>query len=53
MGTCLKNKIEINSTREGEFFKVIELKITQVELFSLFHFMNVAANVSELFCVGL
>ena len=28
-----------------------ELKLTQVDLFSLFHFNSVAANISELSCV--
>ena len=31
------------------FIKENELKLTQVELFSLFNFKNVAANASELF----
>ena len=30
---------------------VNDLKLTQVELFSFFHFMYVAANASELFCL--
>ena len=30
--------------------KVNELKLTQNELFSFFHFMCVAANAIELFC---
>ena len=34
------------------FIKVNKLKLAQVELFSLFHFMCVAANTSELFCVA-
>ena len=34
------------------FIKVNELKLTQVELFSFFHFMCVAANASELFCMA-
>ena len=34
------------------FIKVDELKLTQVELFKFFHFMCVAANESELFCVA-
>ena len=29
-----------------------ELKLTQVELFQNFHFMCVAANASELFCMA-
>ena len=32
--------------------KVSELKLTQVELFSFFHFMRVAANASELLCMA-
>ena len=31
------------------FFKVNELKLTQVELFSVFHLKSVSANVSDLF----
>ena len=34
------------------FIKVNELKLTQVELFSFFHFMCAAANVFELFCIA-
>ena len=34
------------------FIKVNELKLTQIELFSFFHFMCAAANASELFCVS-
>ena len=34
------------------FIKVNELKLTQVELFSFFHFVCAAANASELFCTG-
>ena len=29
-----------------------ELKLTQVELFSFFHFMCVAVNASELLCMA-
>ena len=32
--------------------KVNELKLTYVELFPFFHFMCVAANASELFCLS-
>ena len=35
------------------FNKVNELKLTQAELFLLFHFKIVAAKVSELFCMVL
>ena len=34
------------------FIKVHALKLTQVQLFSFFHFMFVAANASELFCMA-
>ena len=34
------------------FITVNELKLTQVELFSFFPFMYVAANASELFCMA-
>ena len=34
------------------FIKVNELKLTQVELFSFFHFLCAAANASELFCMA-
>ena len=54
--TRLKNKFENNSTWEGVFYQKkndSSIKtITQVELFSFFHFMCVAANASELSCVA-
>ena len=34
------------------FIKVNELKLAQVELFLFFHFMCVAANASEVFCMA-
>ena len=34
------------------FMKVNELKLTQVELFSFFQLMCVAANASELLCLA-
>ena len=34
------------------FIEVNELKLTQIELFSLFHFMYVTANASELFSMA-
>ena len=34
------------------FIKVNELKLFEVELFLFFHFMCVAANAYELFCVA-
>ena len=41
--------IELDKVR---FIKVNELKLIQVELFSFFPFMCVAANASELFCMA-
>ena len=34
------------------FINVNDLKLTQVQLFSFFHFMCVAANASEMFCMA-
>ena len=34
------------------FIKMNELKLTEVELFLFFHFMCIAANASELFCMA-
>ena len=34
------------------FIKVNKLKLTQIELFQFFHFIRVAANASELFCMA-
>ena len=34
------------------FVELNELKFTQNELFSLFHFKSVTTNISELFCVA-
>ena len=49
--TSLKNKIENNSTWEGAFYQIEWVKFTEVELLSFFHFLCVAANASELFCM--
>ena len=49
--TRLKNKIENNTLEKVRFNKLNKLKLTQVGLFSFFHFMCVAANASELFCM--
>ena len=43
---------KITQREKVRFVKVNELKLTQVELFSLFDFKSVAANVSELFCLA-
>ena len=34
------------------FIKVNEIKLTQTELFSFFHFICATANASELFCMA-
>ena len=49
--TRLKN-FKITQFEKVCFIKVNELKLTQVELFSFFHFMCAAANASELFCMA-
>ena len=36
----------------AHFIKVNELKLTQVQLFSFYHFMRAAANATELFCMA-
>ena len=50
--THLKNNIESNSAWEDALIKVNQLKLTQIEIDYFFHFMYVAANASELFCMA-
>ena len=50
--TLKKTRLKITQLEKLHFIKVNELKLTQVELFSFFHFMCVAANASELFCMA-
>ena len=52
LSTCLKKRLNIALLEKVRFIKVNELKLTQVELFSFFHFMCVVANASELFCMA-
>ena len=47
-----KRRLKITQLEKGRFIKVNELKLTQVELISFFHFKCVAANASELFCMA-
>ena len=47
-----KTRLIIIQLEKMHFIKVNELKLSQVELFSIFHFMCVAANASELFCMA-
>ena len=49
----LKNqRLKITQLEKGHFIKVNELKLTQVELFSFFHFICAVANASKLFCMA-
>ena len=41
--------MNVTQFEKVRFIKVNELKLSQVELFSFFHFMCAAANASELF----
>ena len=51
--TRLKKKIEKKTQLEKVcFIKVNELKLTQLELISFFHFMCAPANASELFSMA-
>ena len=47
------SRIKLTQNEKMRSIKVNELTLTQVELFLLFHFKSVAANVSELFRVVL
>ena len=42
------SRLKITHLKKVRFIKINELNLTQVELFSLFHFKSVTANVSEL-----
>ena len=46
-----KTILKLTQLQKVRFIKVNELKLTEVELFSFFHFKCVAANVYELFCM--
>ena len=49
----LKNqRLKLTQLEKARFIKMIELKLTEVELFYFFHFMCVATNASELFCMA-
>ena len=47
-----KQRLKVTQLEKVRFIKVNELKLTQVELFLFFHFICVAANASELFCMA-
>ena len=48
----LKKRLKITQFDKARFVKVNELKLTQIGLFLFLHFMCVAANGSELFCMA-
>ena len=48
----LKTRLKITQLEKASFIKVKELKLIEVELFQFVHFMCVAANASELFCMA-
>ena len=50
--TRLKYKIEKNTTWEGAFYQSEWVKIKSSWVILFFHFMRVAANASELFCMA-
>ena len=50
--TRLKKKLKITQLEKVCLIKVNELKLTQDELFSFFHFMCAVANASKLFCMA-
>ena len=47
--TLKKTRVKTLQLEKMRFVKVNELKLTQVEIFSFFHFKCAAANVAELF----
>ena len=48
----LKKKIENNSTWEDALYQSEWVKINSIWVILIFHFMCVAANASELFCMA-
>ena len=48
----LNKRLKITQLEKVRFTKVNELKLIQVELFSIFHFECVTANASELSCLA-
>ena len=47
-----KQRLKITQLEKVRLTKVNELKLIQVELFSFFHFVCVAVEASELFCLA-
>ena len=52
VNSTLKKILKITELEKVCFIKVNELKLTQVELFSFFYFVCIAADTSELFCMA-
>ena len=46
-------RLKVIQLEKMRFIKENELKLTQVELFSLFHLKSITPNVSEFICVVL
>ena len=44
-------RLKMTQLEKAHFINVNELKLTEVELLQFFHFMYIAINASELFCV--
>ena len=44
--------MKITQLDKAHFIEVNELKLTYVDTFQFFHFVCVAANASELFCMA-
>ena len=52
VSTLLNKRLKVTELEKVRFIIVNDLKLTQGELFSFFHFMCTAANASELFCMA-
>ena len=50
--SLLNTRLKISQLDKSHFIKLNELKLTQIELFQFFHFMRVAANPAESFCIA-
>ena len=48
-----KTRLKITQLEKAHFIRVNELKLTQLELFSFFHLICIAANESELLCTSI
>ena len=52
MYTHKKQRLKITQLEKVRLIKVNEINLTQVQLFSFFHFMSIAANGSVLLCIA-